>query len=204
MSNSLWPLGLYTPQAPLSMGFPRQEYWSGLLLPSPGDLPNPGNETCISCTGRWILCHWAIRKTHQWIISRPFNFQSKGCQSLCLRRPMMYTLSQSLCLCRWCCILQELCGDLPCTFFMEVSVSNTETSPAAWSTVAAGSWPLGWSHCHAPGYPHLLIPQPDLQDLPRSCRVTIWLEAPAESRAWENRNSTFRSFSTEHCLCGTS
>ena len=31
-------------QAPLSMEFPRQEYWSGLLFPSPGDLPNPGIE----------------------------------------------------------------------------------------------------------------------------------------------------------------
>ena len=31
-------------QAPLSMGFPRQEYWSGLPLPSPGDLPDPGIE----------------------------------------------------------------------------------------------------------------------------------------------------------------
>ena len=29
-------------QASLSMGFSRQEYWSGLLFPSPGDLPNPG------------------------------------------------------------------------------------------------------------------------------------------------------------------
>ena len=29
-------------QAPLSMGFTRQEYWSGLSFPSPGDLPNPG------------------------------------------------------------------------------------------------------------------------------------------------------------------
>ena len=29
-------------QAPLSMGFSRQEYWSGLPFPSPGDLPNPG------------------------------------------------------------------------------------------------------------------------------------------------------------------
>ena len=28
-------------QARLSMGFPRQEYWSGLPFPSPGDLPNP-------------------------------------------------------------------------------------------------------------------------------------------------------------------
>ena len=31
-------------QAPLSMGFPRQEYWRGLPFPSPGDLPNPGIE----------------------------------------------------------------------------------------------------------------------------------------------------------------
>ena len=31
-------------QPPLSMEFPRQEYWSGLLFPSPGDLPNPGIE----------------------------------------------------------------------------------------------------------------------------------------------------------------
>ena len=29
-------------QAPLSMGFPREEYWSGLPFPPPGDLPNPG------------------------------------------------------------------------------------------------------------------------------------------------------------------
>jgi len=26
----------------MSMGFPRQEYWSGLPFPSPGDLPDPG------------------------------------------------------------------------------------------------------------------------------------------------------------------
>ena len=31
-------------QAPLSMGFPRQEYWSGLPFPSLGDLPDPGME----------------------------------------------------------------------------------------------------------------------------------------------------------------
>ena len=31
-------------QAPLSMGFSRQEYWSGLPFPSPGDNPNPGIE----------------------------------------------------------------------------------------------------------------------------------------------------------------
>ena len=46
--KSLSPVQLFaTPwtvayQAPLSMGFSRQEYWSGLPFPSPGDLPNTG------------------------------------------------------------------------------------------------------------------------------------------------------------------
>ena len=31
-------------QAPLSLGFSRQEYWSGLPFPSPGNLPDPGIE----------------------------------------------------------------------------------------------------------------------------------------------------------------
>ena len=31
-------------QAPQSMGFSRQEYWSGLLFPTTGDVPNPGIE----------------------------------------------------------------------------------------------------------------------------------------------------------------
>ena len=45
-------------QALLSMEFSRQEYWSGLPCPSPGDLPDPGIEpliSCISCFGRQIL-----------------------------------------------------------------------------------------------------------------------------------------------------
>ena len=43
MSNSVtpWTIGC---QALLSMEFSRQEYWSGLQFPSPGDLPNPGIE----------------------------------------------------------------------------------------------------------------------------------------------------------------
>ena len=35
-------------QAPLTMGFSRQAYWSGLPFPSPGDLPNPGIEPASS------------------------------------------------------------------------------------------------------------------------------------------------------------
>ena len=44
--TKLWPTVLppwtVGRQAPLSMGFPRQEYWSGLPFPAPGDLPDPG------------------------------------------------------------------------------------------------------------------------------------------------------------------
>ena len=36
---TLWPVAC---QAPLSMGFCRQEYWSGLPFPLLGDIPNPG------------------------------------------------------------------------------------------------------------------------------------------------------------------
>ena len=48
-------------QAPLSMGFPRQEYWSVLPLLLQGIFPNR-NQTCVSCIGRWILDHWATRE----------------------------------------------------------------------------------------------------------------------------------------------
>ena len=42
-------------QAPPSMGFPRQEYWSGLPFPPPGDLPDPGIEpTFPALTGRFF------------------------------------------------------------------------------------------------------------------------------------------------------
>ena len=47
-------------QAPLSMGFSRQEYWTGMPFPSPGDLPDPGikpTSLYISSTGRWVLYH---------------------------------------------------------------------------------------------------------------------------------------------------
>ena len=61
----LWPT-LVTPctvtqQAPLSMEFSKQEYWSGLPFPSPGDLPHPETELrspalqAVSCTAGGFL-----------------------------------------------------------------------------------------------------------------------------------------------------
>ena len=43
-------------QDPLSMGFSRQEYWSGLPFPSPGDLPNPGMEPGLPHCRQTFYC----------------------------------------------------------------------------------------------------------------------------------------------------
>ena len=46
-------------QAPLSLGLPREECWSGLLRSPPRGLPDPGIEavSSVSCVGRWVLYH---------------------------------------------------------------------------------------------------------------------------------------------------
>ena len=50
-------------QAPLSMGFPRQEDWSGLPLPSPGDLPDPRIEPMsLTLAGRWFTAESAGKR----------------------------------------------------------------------------------------------------------------------------------------------
>ena len=59
---TLWTLAY---QAPLSMGLFRQEYWSGLPFPPPGDLPNPRIKPaflCVSCISGGLFTHWAIRE----------------------------------------------------------------------------------------------------------------------------------------------
>ena len=60
LSNSFMTRWTVALQTPLSTGFSRQEYWSGLPFPSPRDLPYTGTESvspvsCISGIGRWIL-----------------------------------------------------------------------------------------------------------------------------------------------------
>ena len=48
------PMDCVACEAPLSVGFPRQEHWSGLPFPSPGDLPDPGIKP-VSLVGRQIF-----------------------------------------------------------------------------------------------------------------------------------------------------
>ena len=51
-------------QASLSMGFPRQGYWSGLPCPAPGDFLTRDRIciSCVSCIGRQILYHCTTRE----------------------------------------------------------------------------------------------------------------------------------------------
>ena len=55
-------------QAPLPMGFPRQEYWTGLSFPSPGDLPNSGIKPAspllqaVSCIAGRFFTNWATEE----------------------------------------------------------------------------------------------------------------------------------------------
>ena len=51
-------------QVPLFVGFPRQEHWSGLPFPFPGDLPNPGSNTCLLLR-KVILYHWVTWGVHK-------------------------------------------------------------------------------------------------------------------------------------------
>ena len=62
VSNSVTPWTAVH-QLPLSMGFPRQEYWSWLPFLPPRDLPDPRDRTLISCIGRQIPYHCTTWET---------------------------------------------------------------------------------------------------------------------------------------------
>ena len=67
-------------QALLSMGFPRQEYWSGLPFPSPGDLPNPGIPfKCLSFPPGEYFAHFRrlniyLKNDYRLVSHLPFPF----------------------------------------------------------------------------------------------------------------------------------
>ena len=83
---TLWPHGLQPAvdssppwtaarRTPLSMGFPRQEYWSWLPFPTPGESSRARNKTSISCIGRQILYHWSTREApHAYYLDSFFVF----------------------------------------------------------------------------------------------------------------------------------
>ena len=89
-------------QAPLSVEFSRQEYWSGLPFPPPGDAPRPGIELTsrVSCIVRQILYHCTT-----W----------KDCQSLLAIKAVT----------SWCCLFDNR----TLIFHWRCTVSNLARSP---------------------------------------------------------------------------
>ena len=75
MSDSVTPWTV-TLQAPLSMGFSRQEYWSGLPFPSPGHLPGTGSKPESLGIGWWVLYHLVPPGKTFTIYHLPFAFKS--------------------------------------------------------------------------------------------------------------------------------
>ena len=76
-------------QAPLSMKFLKQEYWSGLSFPSPGESPRPRDHTqvsCVSCTGRQTLYtvppgNPTYIYTHTYIYTCASNSKESACNA---------------------------------------------------------------------------------------------------------------------------
>ena len=94
-------------QAPLSLGFSRQEYWSGLPFPSPGDLPDPGikprspawqadsfpSELQGSPLGVLVLCNTSLQKLLLLISIFKYYISLNYC------RLRVFLLSNLICLC---------------------------------------------------------------------------------------------------------
>ena len=77
-----------TRQAPQSMGFPRQEYWSGLPFPTPGDLPNSGIQPVCLHLLHWQAGHSCINWGFSSLLVPDINFApqaSMGKKTLSLR-----------------------------------------------------------------------------------------------------------------------
>ena len=72
LSATPWTVAL---EAPLSMGFLRQEHWSGLPFPPLGESSRPRDRTHISCSSQWILYHWATREASITYLHRSLPFQ---------------------------------------------------------------------------------------------------------------------------------
>ena len=77
VSDSLWAPWTVACPAPLSMRFPKQEYWSGFSFPSPGDLPDPGIEpSSPALAGGFFTTKppgKPMAKVIQWSKESPFN-----------------------------------------------------------------------------------------------------------------------------------
>ena len=79
------PWTVCSPQASLSMGFPRQEYWNGVPFPSPGDLPRSGIEPrfpAFQADSLLLSYQGSPYKAVMYQLSRKFGTNSVGHKNL--------------------------------------------------------------------------------------------------------------------------
>ena len=91
-------------QAPLSLGFFRQECWSGLLCPPPGDIPNPGMEPASLMSPSWQVgslppappgkpsCHISHGRNPTWTSFPKLSIQKKPTNTQINREPFPHGL----------------------------------------------------------------------------------------------------------------
>ena len=146
-------------QAPLSMGFSRQEHWSGLPFPSPGDLPNPGIKP-----GSPTL----------WADSLP---------SEPLGKPLLEHEDWSQITRVW--VQGQQCQEPPQPAWQQL-VSETQVSPGVcepgppMSWLKTLTWPLS-SHCPGSVGHRLQHPCPSREP----CRGPRWLQSLLLRPSWE-------------------
>ena len=75
-------------QAPLFMGFPRQEYWSGLPFPSPGDLTHPGIEPMSPAGESLPLSHLGSPFSSQHLLSITMRHEMSKRKEACRELPI--------------------------------------------------------------------------------------------------------------------
>ena len=95
-------------QAPLSMGYLKQEYWSELPFPSPGHLPDPGIKPMFHASADGFITTETPGKPNHWIFSKSISLlrlQAPPGQWLCLYHlwSVMGSLRFTLLAGHWCC-----------------------------------------------------------------------------------------------------
>ena len=135
------------PMASLSMGFSRQEYWSGLPFSSPGDLPDPGVEPRSPAQ---ILYLWGEDKREIWGIKYYILKHSSFLRFLVCRYKWGHILKKSSGFSVSWPILSHLPGSLKASarYFSEEE-GGYHSSVPSW-TPSPPSGVLLWSHLGAP------------------------------------------------------
>ena len=131
-------------QAPLSMGFSRQEYWSMLLCPPPGDLPDPGIKLMFPASpalqvDSLLLSHWGSpRKRLPTSVWSSFKTNVSGSCLIHLNSLCQISLGASVCL------LFLFCHR---NLYLRNKVCPGMTESEVWGLDTLACWGLGKCNC---------------------------------------------------------